>query len=221
MVREKQARTFLKDHRDPAAGVAAVLAAGMLAAPPIIIGLAPGGYANWVLWIERLTALYAFTLIFMNIVTGALTPYFYAIFKARGEYLIHTVTGAAGFLLALAHGLLVVTQRTYLSFGAAWVIGPVTLILLALTIWVALDRDRLKKVWRSIHVINYAIFVAVFVKAVLIGTDFTLTTSDSYAVMVLFSVYMGIAGLAMLSRLRRYRTQVARRKAVAAPAAEE
>jgi hypothetical protein len=216
MVDEKQARTFLKDHRGPAIGVLAVLTAGMLAAPVIIVALAPGGFANWLTWIERLTGLYAFTFIFMNIVSGALAPYFYAIFKAKGETLIHTITGGLGFLLALTHGLLIITQRTYRTYSAVWVIGPVALILLVLTIWVAFDRKRLKTVWRGIHIINYAIFIGVFVKAVMIGTDFTMTTADSKAVMILFSVYVGIAGIALLMRLRRYQVQAARKKAPAA-----
>jgi len=219
MVTEKQARTFLKYHRPSSIGVLAVLTAGMLAAPVIIVALSPGGFANWLTWIERLTGLYAFTLIFMNIVTGALAPYFYAIFKAKGETLIHTITGGLGFLLALTHGLLIITQRTYRTYSAVWVIGPVALVLLVFTIWVAFDRTRLKTIWRGIHIINYAIFVGVFIKAVMIGTDFTLTTADSYAVMILFSVYVVIAAIALLMRLKRYQVDAARKKTVAAKAA--
>lgn len=218
MAGEKEVRKFLKDNRRVAAGVLVVIAAGMLAAPLIIVGAAPGGWTNAGSLATRLTALYAFTFIFTDIFTGALAPYFYAIFKARREYLIHVITGSVGFLLALTHGLIVLTQRYYRGIGAEWLIGPVALSLLAMTVWVALDRDRLKGAWRFIHQINYVIFVAVFLKAVLIGVDFKLPGAASRALKILFSTYVALAVFALTVRLRRYQVQLAKRKRVhAAP----
>ncbi len=188
----------------------------MLAVPLIIVSAQAGGLTATLLSLLRLMALYAFTFIFMTIVTGAMAPYSYAIFGTRGAYLLHVITGALGFLLALTHGLIVVTQRYYRGYNAAWIIGPVALILLVFTVWVALDRKRLKKVWRGIHVINYAIFVGIFVKALLIGGDFKGANAAQTALMVLFIVYVAIAGLATLDRLRRYRGQMARRRHAAA-----
>jgi hypothetical protein len=216
MVTEKQTRAFLKEHSSGSRAALIVLAAAMLAAPPVIIALAPGGYANWISWVERLTALYAFTFIFMDIVIGSNTPYFIAVFKPKPEYLIHMLTGSLGFVLALAHGLVVITQRSYRGVSAAWIIGPVMLILLVFTIYMGLDRARFKKTWRFVHVFNYAVFVGAYVKALLIGTDFALTTAYSDAVMILFTVYVFIAALALVARLRRYQVQVATRKRRAA-----
>jgi hypothetical protein len=214
MASEKEIRKFLKDHRRPVAVVLAALAACMLAAPPVILGASPAGWSGLSSSALRIMALYAFTFIFMNIVTGALAPYFYAVFNARVQYRIHLTTGVLGFSLALGHGLIVLTQRYYRGFSAVWILGPVSLGLMAITIWVALDRSRLKAVWRPIHQINYLIFVAVFVKAVLIGTDFKTPGGARLALTILFSAYVGIAALAVMARLRRYQLQAAgRRKA--------
>jgi hypothetical protein len=193
----------------------------MLAVPPIIVTFSPGGWSSWLSASVRLTAMYAFTLIFMDIMIGALLPYFYVLFKARGEYLIHVGVGSLGFLLALTHGLIVLTQRYYRGFGAAWVIGPAMLILLVFTVWVAFDRVRLKSFWRYIHQINYLIFAAAFVKAVLIGTDLKGSGAADQAVMVLFSVYVGLATLALVARVRRFQVQASKRKQAAAKAAAE
>ena len=212
MASEREAIKYVKEHRRPIRVVLVLLAAAMLALPPIVLSLTPGGWANWISWTTRLFGLYAFTLIFMNIVIGAMAPYFYAIFGARGEYRIHVSTGVLGFLFALAHGLIVITQRYYRGYNAAWLIGPVALILLVITIWVALDRVRLKRVWRIIHQINYVIFVGVFIKAVLIGTDLKGTSGAQQALMVIFSVYVAIAALAVIARVRRYRLVAARRR---------
>ncbi len=217
MVSEKDARSFLKDHRHPAAGALIALSACMLAAPPLIISASPLGWSNWTSWTVRLLGMYAFTLIFMNIVTGALAPYFYVVFKARREYLIHLVTGAAGFLFALAHGVVVLTQRYYRGFSAVWIIGPVTLGLLAVTIWVALDRSRLKKAWRVVHQLNYLVFIAIFVKAIVIGTDLNVASGAQKALITLFSCYVGVAALALAARVRRYKVQARGRRRAAAP----
>ena len=217
MLSEKETRKFLKDHRGPAAAAIIFLAACMLAVPPIILSLVPGGWAGTLLSAARLTALYAFTFIFMNIVSGALAPWFYAVFKARGENIIHFATGSLGFLLALSHGLIVITQRYYRSYNAAWILGPVALGLLACTVWVALDRDRLKKAWRAIHQINYVIFVTVYIHALWIGIDLR-GSAAANALLVVFSVYVGVAALALLIRLRRYQLQAAGKKETAAAA---
>jgi len=209
---EKQAVKYVKKHRRPVEAVLVLLALGMLAVPPIVLSLTTGGWANWISWTTRLFGLYAFTLIFMNIVTGAMAPYFYAVFGARGEYLIHASTGALGFLFALAHGLIVITQRYYRGYNAVWLIGPVALILLVLTVWVALDRVRLKRVWRFIHQVNYAIFVGIFIKAVIIGSDLKGTSGAQQALMVIFSAYVAIAALTLLARVRRYQLLAARRR---------
>jgi peptidoglycan/LPS O-acetylase OafA/YrhL len=212
MVGEKEVRAFLKENRRAAAGVLMVVAAGMLAAPAIIVSTAPGGWSSFGIAMSRVTALYAFTFIFMNIFTGALAPYFYAIFKARRQYLMHTIIGGIGFLLALIHGLIVLTQRYYRGYSAVWILGPIMLGLLVVTVWVALDRVRFKSVWRWIHQINYAIFLAAFIKAVLIGSDFKMTGASAQAVKFLFSTYVALASVALIVRLRRYQVQVAARR---------
>ena len=111
----------------------------------------------------------------------------------------------------------IITQRYYRSYNAVWILGPVALGLLACTVWVALDRDRLKKAWRAIHQINYVIFVTVYIHALWIGIDFR-GSAAANALLVVFSVYVGVAALALLIRLRRYQLQAAGKKKAAAAA---
>lgn len=75
-------------------------------------------------------------------------------------------------LQALIHGVLVLAYSFQKGHSFVWVIGPVTPALLAVTVAAALERKRLGSTWRWIHRLNYLIFVAVFLKAVAIGTDF-------------------------------------------------
>lgn len=63
------------------------------------------------------------------------------------------------------------------------------------------------------------LFVAIYVKAVLIGTDFKLNDASSKALMAIFSAYVAIAAVALLLRVRRYQVLAAgRRKREAAKA---
>jgi len=212
MAGEKQLIRVLKDHRRPAIVILAAASACMLAAPALIVSASPGGWVDFWFTFNRMMALYAFTLIFMNIVTGALAPYFYAVFKPRGQYLVHLTTGILGFLLALTHGLVVLVKRYFEGYNAVWVIGPVAMTFLVVTIAVALDRKALKKVWRAIHQMNYVIFVAIFVKAVVIGTDLRVDSGSATAARVLLSTYVFLAGLALIARLRRFQVQAAARR---------
>ncbi|MBU1671321.1 MAG: hypothetical protein KKF41_06255 [Actinobacteria bacterium] len=216
MAEGRNAYVLLRAHRRLAGTVLFVLAALMLAFLPIVVTASPAGWSGAVFASLRLTALYAFTLIFMNIVTGALAPWFYAVFGARKESVIHLVTGLAGFTLALAHGLIVLTQRYYRGYSAAWLIGPVTLGLLVLTVWVALDRKRMKKAWRVIHQMNYAIFAVIYIKAVIIGSDLKGSSRAGVTTLIVFTLYAVIAALALATRIRRFVAVERRRKAAPA-----
>lgn len=192
---------FVLAHKRPLRVVVILLAAAALAVPLLVVGLGPGGFAGASYTALRLFALYAFTLIFMEIVTGAARAEFYMLFKPLRVYRFHIAAGAAGFGMALAHGLIVLFTGSYRAFSAVWLIGPVTLGLLCVTVYVALDKHRLSAVWRRIHQLNYLIFVAVFVKAVIIGSDVRTPTASARFMLVVMVLYMAIAALAVVVRV--------------------
>ena len=152
----------------------------------------------------RILGLEAFTLIFVNIVTGALSRYFYRLFKPRLFQRFHIACGVLGFLMALAHGTIVIGKRYYSGYNAIWIIGPVTLGLLAITIFAAADKRRLPRIWRRIHQINYLIFAGVFVKALLIGSDLKANNASAIIIKILFIVYAVVASVATGARVWRY-----------------
>jgi len=168
-----------------------------LVVPPLV--LATSGTATTVpSWsAARLLAMLAFTLIFMQIITGATRRLLNRLFPPVLVQRVHVATGLCGFILALIHGVLVLAYSFQKGHSVVWVIGPVTLALLAVTVAAALERKRLGSTWRWIHRLNYLIFVAVFLKTVAIGTDF----KTSAALRMIFYAYVAIAGLAFAYRL--------------------
>jgi len=205
-------RKFLLAHKRPVKTVVLLLAAGALAAPLLVVGLSPGGFSNASFSALRLCALYSFTLIFMNIVTGAARLPVYMLFNPRRAYIFHLTTGALGFSLAVAHGAIVVVTRHYAGRNAIWLIGPIALGALAVTIFVALDKKRLRRVWRRIHQINYLIFVAIFIKAMVIGSDIVTHDATSYVMKTLMIIYVVIAAGATAYRVWDYERAAARRR---------
>jgi DMSO/TMAO reductase YedYZ heme-binding membrane subunit len=184
----------------------------MLALPVVLVAVS--GTATQAPWFTamRLLGLEAFTLIFVNIVTGALARRFYRLYKARPFQRFHITCGALGFGMALAHGTIVLVEHHYRGHNAIWVVGPVALAMLAVTIFVALDRKRLPKVWRRIHQINYVIFIAVFIKAIAIGSDLTGSSGYMLALKILFIVYAVVAALATAERVRIYEVEARKKR---------
>lgn len=186
--------------------LAYVLGAVTLALP---LALAAAGPLT--LTAARATALLAYSFLFHNIMTGSMgVPLFYRLFKPGLVRRYHVMSGVAGFGLAVAHMVIVLASLPLGVFGAAWIIGPVALGLLAVTVAAALGRKRLPGVWRRIHQLNYAIFLAIYVKAVMIGSDLELVPW----LKVVFTLYLAAAALGLLSRLVRYTLLKRGKKAV-------
>lgn len=191
----------------------------VMLALPVVLVVVSGTTARAPITALRILGLEAFTLIFVNIVTGALSQRFYRLFKPRPFQRFHITCGALGFLTALAHGTIVIVEQYYKGFKVIWVVGPVALALLAVTIFVALDRKRLHNVWRRIHQINYVIFTAVFIKAMVIGSDLTGNMGYMIALKALFILYAVVAALATAERVRTYEVAAReKRERASAPA---
>lgn len=210
-VAEHRSGGILRAQRGPLRVVLVVAALAALAAPALIVGLSAGGFGGAKAATLRLAGLYAFTLMFFSIVTGALAPRFYILFDPRRAYRFHIACGAAGFGLAVVHGTVVLVTGYFRGYNAVWVIGPVVIALMAVTIATALDHHRLPRVWRAMHQINYALFAAIFVKALVIGQDVSAPTAAARAMKAIMVLYVALAAAALLARLSERMKARARR----------
>lgn len=165
---------------------------------------------NGVSMTVRLLALLAFTLIFAQIVTGALMTPLRKVFRAKPLWFFHRYVGEAAFLLVIGHAVIVLAVGTFHADGlvvrfmglwsgadalhrAALILGPVNLVLITLTVATALLMRVLKKYWHKIHYFNYLVFAIVIFHGLLLGTD----AMASWLVKSLFIVY-GVAAAAVL-----------------------
>ena len=141
--------------RNAVRAITVAVAVGTLVVPALVLAYSPtaGVSATWSA--ARFMAMLAFTLLFWNILTGAQAMRFYRYFKPASLVRFHISTGAAGFFLALSHGVLILVDVLWKGHNPIWIFGPVAIGLLALTIVTALSRARLASVWRRIHQINY------------------------------------------------------------------
>ena len=172
---------------------AVVLALGALAVPPVLVALSGTAAVDATWTLLRIAALEAFTLIFINIVTGAFRPFFNRVFKARTVQRAHVATGLAGFALALAHGITVLVYGITGYNTSAVYIGPIVLVVLTVAILAALARRRMKSSWRWIHRLNYLVFASVLVHGLILGYDLV----NEVLLKVLFIFYAAVvaAGL--------------------------
>lgn len=153
----------------------------------------------------RLTGLFAFILIFIQIMLGAFMNYWRTVFGPK-ILNFHMREGIVAYGLILAHpaffllnallanipnplGLLVprfsTAYETYLSFG------KIGFILLTIAIFAARFRNVgfLQRHWRKFHILNYIAFWLIFVHSFNLGSD-THTTPFSllYPVMAVLVV---------------------------------
>ncbi|MBK5093708.1 MAG: hypothetical protein JJE48_09365 [Actinobacteria bacterium] len=66
--------------------------------------------------------------------------------------------------------------------------------------------------WRNIHRINYAVFLLIYIKAVIIGTDLASPGGSSFALKVVFSAYLGAVVIALALKMLDARKKKATRK---------
>ncbi|HEY5527427.1 MAG TPA: hypothetical protein VIK02_07590 [Candidatus Anoxymicrobiaceae bacterium] len=212
---------FLRAHKKPAKAALLVFTACALVAPFLLVLFSNVKMQDGWTATMRIEGLLAYTLIFMNLVTGPMSRWFYQLFKPKSVQYFHIATGATGFSLALMHGVIVFVMAHYRDHPATWLIGPITLGLLIVTMGVAANRKRLPQLWRRVHQLNYVIFAAVFVKALLIGTTVTSGSTTGAATAAVMSLEMLLVILATSMRVRTYLEARARKRPVAVEADAE
>ncbi len=184
----------LKGKPRTAAQVAlAVLSAAALAVPPVAVALSGMGRVSLTWTALRLLGLYALTVLFLNVMTGSLRPLLAKVFKPRLLFRVHNNTGLAGFAMAVAHMVLVIAYGIWPGFQK---LGPVTLYIFTVTTVAILLRKYLKKWWRTVHRLNYAVFFVAVVHAFQVGTDLKAT---AFLDVVLY-VYAGLVAVGFLYR---------------------
>ena len=172
------------------------LAVLLLAVPFIAMGLDGFDRPPASLITLRTLALVAFTLLFIDVVVGAFRPLFTRVYKARPLQRAHAVIGGSAFVLALGHGILMLNLGIT---GYPWQvkIGLVVLALLFVVIATALNRKRLRLVWRWIHRLNYVLFGLIIGHAFALG--YNLATQPFMK--VIFLVYAAVAAIGFGYRL--------------------
>jgi predicted ferric reductase len=144
------------------------LALGTLVIPPLVV--ATSGTATFsATWTAlRILALYALTVLFLNIMTGSFRPMLVKVFKPKLLFKLHNTTGLVGFSLAVAHMILVIVEGLWPGLLK---LGPLTLSILTVTTTAVLLRRYLKREWRMIHRLNYAVFIVALFHAFQLGSD--------------------------------------------------
>jgi DMSO/TMAO reductase YedYZ heme-binding membrane subunit len=208
---------YVRAHKKPIGIALEVLAVAALLAPPLIVVLFPVKMQDTWTAIMRVSGFLAFTLIFMNLLTGPLSKWFYMVFNPKRVQKFHIATGASGFALAVMHGAIVFTMHHYRDHPATWLIGPIALGLMIVTASVAANRKKLPQLWRTIHQLNYLIFAGIYIKAMLIGTNITTNNAAGYALRAILSAEMLVVLIATVIRIAT-RVKVPARVAVEAEA---
>jgi len=196
-----QTQKFLAGHKKPVKAILLVLAVAALVIPPLLVIVSPAKMQDTWFAIMRASGFLAFTLIFMNLVTGPLSKYFYVTFKPKSVQKFHIATGASGFALAVMHGTIVFAMHHYRDHPATWLIGPIALGAMIITVSVAANRKSLPALWRRVHQLNYLIFAAVYVKAILIGTNITASNAAATALLTILSLEMAAVAAATIVRI--------------------
>lgn len=144
-------------------------------------------------FLERLSGVFIFTLLFIQIVLGA---YLEKLTSKFGGWIfkVHAIQGPVIYLLALIHPLFlfvfnykvfhtldpfyIYTQACLLcktNIEFFYTLGRLSIWFLTIGVFAALFRSSdnwLKKNWRKIHLLNYFVFFFVAIHAWFVGSDF-------------------------------------------------
>ena len=121
--------------------------------------------------LARLLALLGFVLIFYQFVLTARLPFLEAALKRPKMVKTHRSLGKAGFVMVLAHGVIMLLLDPTLYLENT--LGLIALTLLAIAVLAAWFFKPLKfslKTWRAIHLVTYLVLPLVFIHAILLGS---------------------------------------------------
>ncbi len=180
-----------------------LLTLGTLFIPPLVVATS-GTAAFDATWTAlRILALYALTILFLNVMTGSFRPLLVKVFKAKLLFRLHNNSGIVGFSMAVAHMILVIVYGLWPGFEK---LGPIALYLFTATTIAILLRKYMKKWWRMIHRLNYAVFVIALIHAFQVGTDVK-GSSFLEAILIVYAVLVGLGFIYRLQLVIRTRLE--------------
>ncbi|MBI3626765.1 FAD-dependent oxidoreductase [Candidatus Uhrbacteria bacterium] len=168
-----------------------------------------------------LLGLYAFFFIWAQIILGSNMAWLRKIFSKVLKF--HMTEGVFAFLFAVLHPTLLLMAtglNGYLRFAYVdprlkifAIIGEIQLVLLFVTVGTAIFMKHpwLRTRWRKIHLLNYGIFVLVWIHSWFLGSD--VQTSNLkylwvfYAVTAGLSVVWRLTGRSILSQIKKLTTK--------------
>ncbi len=172
-------------------------------------------------FLQRVTGLSLFVLLFVQIILGAFMP---KISEKLGGWVFnfHVFEGRLIYILAILHPISLVLFNHYIGLrldpfvafinvcllcqnlrGYYYTIGIVSFWLLSIAVSAAVLRKTnnwLKMNWRKFHVLNYAVFLLVGAHGFLLGTDFRVQPFYTFA-MIAYATVVGIIVFIELPRL--------------------
>jgi hypothetical protein len=154
------------------------------------------GALQMLLW---LCALAGISLLFLQVLTGAFRPVLRRVFAPRALNQFHKVVGLAGFGFVIGHFLFLLPsiRGHWAAFKHGFfVLGPVALFVLAITVATALMLGRLgPRTWIRLHILNYGVFVVGAVHGLAIGTQ-----THTLAARLIFAFYLALAAAGFVYR---------------------
>ena len=146
-------------------------------------------------------ALMGISLLFLQVLTGAFRPVLRRVFAPRALNQFHKAVGLAGFALVAGHFLFLLPNirgHWAASKHGFFVLGPIALFALAVTVATALMLGRLHpRTWIRLHVLNYGVFVVGAIHGLAIGTQ-----TGTPAARVIFALYLALAAAGFVYRAR-------------------
>ena len=159
-------------------------------------------------FLASLAGLLAVSFFFLEIMTGSFRPLLLRAFQAKTMRKAHVTFGLLGLAFVLGHlGLLITRIHWATENKVFFLFGPIALGLLIITIITALLRNRLRKSWAWLHLLNYIIFVLAVFHGLVIGAQ-----GAELAMRVIFGIFLAMAlvGLAYRASFADWRARFRR-----------
>ena len=158
--------------------------------------------------VHRIVGLYAFFLIFIQIILGSGMGLLSKIFTTKLISNLHQRIGKLAFTLVLAHPILLFAtyfpNQNFDYVSSFWngtnfiffACGVIALLLLTISVATAIFRQSIGKNWIYIHRINYLIFWLIFYHSYNLGTDTKASLAQN--IYLVFAVVVGFLTLRKL-----------------------
>ncbi len=154
----------------------------------------------------RLFALFGFVLMFYQFVLTARLPVLEAVLKRPRMIRSHRLIGKVGFLLMLAHGIIILAMDPFLYTEKT--LGLIALVLATVAVLAAwfFKPFRLSlKTWRAIHLLTYLVLPLVFVHAISLGATVLGYRPVWWLFVALFAAYCLIVVYRVVRLIRQKR----------------